>query len=194
MNARMRSTLAMLLAAGLSPAGRCCAQAESEDSLGRRRGISLGARAAFYRPEGADRGTLAQGAQARLHFTPVWTWEVSADLRQDRFGGERVDVVPIQLSLLVYIMPPGTRAAPYLLAGGGWYYTHVGGRFDRSGFRFGPHAGAGLEFFLSRSWSVDASYRYLWAEDIHSQDLAHPLGRNFSDNGYMLTGALNYNF
>jgi opacity protein-like surface antigen len=116
------------------------------------------------------------------------------DLRQNKFGEAKVDVIPLQLSLMVYLMPPGYRFVPYVLAGGGWYYTHVYAPVDRSGFRFGPHLGAGADFFLDRSWSIDASYRYLWTEDIHSQDIEHPLGRNFRDKGFMITLAVNYYF
>jgi hypothetical protein len=29
---------------------------------------------------------------------------------------------------------------------------------------------------------------------VHSQNAAHPLGQNFSDNGFMLTAGLNYRF
>ncbi len=194
MNAYRRLIFFMLLAAGLPPGCRAYAQADAGENLGPRRGLSIGGRAAYYRPKGADHGDLAEGAQVRLHFTPAWALEGSVDLRQDKFDGTKVDVIPVQLSLMVYILPPGYRVAPYLLAGGGWYYTHVGAPVDHFAFRFGPHAGAGVEFFLKRFWSLDGSYRYLWTDDIHSQDEAHPLGRNFSNKGFMLTGALNYNF
>ena len=184
----------MLLAVGLLPASCACAQADAGEIQGPRRGLSVGGRAAYYRPKGADNGDWSEGAQVRLHFTPAWALEGSVDLRHDKFDGTRVDVIPIQLSLMVYILPPGYRAAPYLLAGGGWYYTHVGAPVEHFESRFGPHAGAGVEFFINKSWSLDGSYRYLWTEDIHSQDAEHPLGRNFSGKGFMLTGALNYHF
>lgn len=191
-NTRMRRNLLALVAAALFPACRAHAQADDAQSPGPRRGVSFGGRAAYFRPKDADRGDWGEGAQVRLQATRRWALEGSVDLRQNKFGGTKVDVVPIQFSLMVYILPAGYRAAPFLLAGAGLYYTHVGAPLDRSGFRFGPHAGAGVEFFLNPSWSLDGSYRYLWTEDIHSQDAAHPLGRNFSDRGFMLTAALNY--
>jgi opacity protein-like surface antigen len=173
----------------------CCAAAQTgDDSQGSRPGFSLGWRAAYYRPKDADHGDLADGVQARYHFDRRWALEGSLDLRRDRFSGTKVNVVPIQLSVMIYLMPKGYRLAPYILAGGGWYYTHVYAPADKTEFRFGPHAGGGLEYFLNTSWSFDGSYRYLWAEDIHSQDLAHPLGRNFTDKGFMLTAAANYSF
>ncbi|MCX5786939.1 MAG: outer membrane beta-barrel protein [Elusimicrobia bacterium] len=184
----------LLLAAGLFPARRAGAQADAQESPGPRQGLSLGGRAAYYRPNGAEHGDVAEGAQLRLHFARAWALEGSADLRHDVFGGTKVDVIPVQLSLMAYILPSGYSIFPYLLAGGGWYYTHVGAPLNHSLIRFGPHAGAGVEFFLSNAWSLDTSFRYLWTADINSQDPAHPAGQNFSDKGFMLTGALNYNF
>jgi len=187
-------TAAILLAAGLFPAAPACAQYEPEESRGPRAGLSVGGRAAYYRSKGAGSGEFSEGAQARYHLTRRWALELSADLRQESFPEAKVDVIPIQLSVIAYLMPHGYRLAPYILAGGGWYYTHVYSPADSTDFRFGPHAGGGVEYFLNTAWSFGGSYRYLWTEDIHSQDLAHPLGRNITDKGYMLTAAVNYSF
>ncbi|HBW22393.1 MAG: hypothetical protein A2X28_07910 [Elusimicrobia bacterium GWA2_56_46] len=194
MNAYRRLVFFMLLAAGFSAVRSARAQFDAEESHGPRPGLSVGARAAYYRPKDADHGDLAEGAQVRYHLTRRWALEGSADLRQDVFGGTKVDVVPLQLSVLIYLMPHGYKVAPYILAGGGWYYTHVYAPTDSYEFRFGPHAGGGVEFYLDSAWSFDGSYRYLWNEDIHSRDAGHPLGRNFTDKGFMLTAAVNYSF
>jgi len=187
-------TAAIILAAGLLPASGAWAQADPEESRGPRAGLSVGGRAVYYRSKGAGSGEFSQGAQARYQLTRRWALELSADLRQESFPEAKVDVIPIQLSVIAYLMPHGYRLAPYILAGGGWYYTHVYAPADRTDFRFGPHAGGGVEYFLNTVWSFGGSYRYLWTEDIHSQDLAHPLGRNITDKGYMLTAAVNYSF
>jgi len=188
------STVFLLLAAGLLPALPACAQDGPEESHGPRPGLSIGGRASYYRALGAGSGDFAEGAQARYHLTRRWALEGSADLRQETISGTKVDVVPLQLSVIAYLMPHGYRFAPYIMAGGGWYYTHVYAPVDRTDFRFGPHAGGGVEYFLNTAWSFGGSYRYLWTEDIHSQDLEHPLGRNIKDKGYMLTAAANYSF
>lgn len=156
-------------------------------------GVSIGGRAMYFRPKDADGGTLSGGAQLRLHMTSMVALEGSIDYRKETFGGTVVDVYPVQASLLIYLMP-ASRLTPFLLGGGGWYYTHVRAPHERTQYRFGPHAGAGLELTLNRDWSIDGSYRYLWTRDINSEDLAHPAGRNFSDNGFMLTAALNHHF
>ncbi|MDP3543460.1 MAG: outer membrane beta-barrel protein [Elusimicrobiota bacterium] len=156
-------------------------------------GVSLGGRAMYYRPKGADEGSLSGGAQLRVHLSSMFALEGSIDYRKSTFGTVTVDVYPVQASLLMYLLP-SSPLTPYLLAGGGWYYTHVRAPYEKTQYRFGPHAGAGLKMSLSKSWSIDGSYRYLWTRDINSEDLAHPAGRNFSDNGYMLTASLNHHF
>jgi len=194
MSVYKRLAFFILLAAFPFPACRVWAQDDGDWIPGPRHGFSLGGRGSYYRPKGADSGDFMQGAQARFHFTRRWAAEGSVDLRKDKFGGTNVDVIPVQLSVLVYLMPPGYRIAPYLLAGGGWYYTHVGTPANNYQFRFGPHAGGGVEYVINRAWTIDGSYRYLWTEDINSQDAEHPLGRNFKDKGFMLTIAVNYYF
>ena len=186
--------LAAFAVAACVLAGGAARADDDHDRVGPRPGVSLGGRAAYYRPKGADNGSLNGGAQLRLHMTSVLALEGSVDYRQNKFGGTTVDSFPVQASLMIYLLP-GMRVSPYILGGGGWYYSHVknaGGETTTN--HFGPHAGAGLQVFLDRHWSVDGSYRYLWNEDVHSQDAAHPLGQNFSDQGYMLTAALNYHF
>jgi len=187
-------TCALLLAAGFSAAMTALAQAGTEESRGPRPGLSIGGRAVYYRPSGSSRGDFGEGLQARYHLTRRWALEGSADLRQEDLAGTKMDVVPLQLSVLIYLMPHGYKFAPYILAGGGWYYTHIYAPVDSSGFRFGPHAGGGAEYFLNTTWSFGGSYRYLWTQDIHSVDAAHPLGRNLRDKGFMLTAAVNYSF
>lgn len=184
----------IVLAAGLLASCPASAQAGPEESRGPRPGLSIGGRAVYYRSKGADSGEFSEGMQVRYHLTRRWALEGSADLRQESFPGARVDVIPVQLSVLAYLMPHGYRLAPYILAGGGWYYTHVYAPADRTDIRFGPHAGGGVEYFLNTAWSFGGSYRYLWTEDIHSRDLEHPLGKNITGKGYMLTAAVNYSF
>jgi hypothetical protein len=78
---------------------------------------------------------------------------------------------PVQVSGLIY---PFTtkRLSPFLLGGGGWYYTTVKGPggFDDTQNRFGLHAGGGLQFWLNNHFSVDSTYRYIWLEKVESKD------------------------
>lgn len=185
---RVLGILTCLAVAALAPRP---ASAADDDMHASRAGLSFGGRASYFRPKDADSGSLYGGAQLRLHFTPVLAVEASADYRQNKFGGTIVDVYPVQGSLMIYLMP-GWVISPYILGGEGWYHTHVRG--GASTQRYGPHAGAGLEAALGRHWSIDGSYRYLWTQSLSTPTQTSPLGKNFSDNGFMLTAALNFRY
>ena len=156
-------------------------------------GVTFGGRATYVRPKDADGGTLGGGAQLRLHFTSVIAVEASADYRQNKFGGTTVQEAPVQASLLLYLTPHWV-VSPYMLGGVGWYFTHIQGSSSSPSNRYGPHAGAGLELGLTRHWSIDGSYRYLWTQSLTAPTTTSPAGKNFSDKGFMLTAALNYRF
>jgi opacity protein-like surface antigen len=180
--------LVILAAAALAPRP---ASADGDDLHAARGGVTFGGRASYDRPKDADHGTLDGGAQLRLHITSVIAAEASADYRQNKYGGTVVDVYPLQASLLLYLTPSWIFS-PYILGGVGWYHTHIHG--GGSTERYGPHAGAGLEVALNRHWSIDGSARYLWTQSLTAPTTTSPAGKNFSDNGFMLTAALNYRF
>lgn len=162
-----------------------------------RRGLSLGGRGMYYKPDGAQ-GEWHGGAQLRFHLNRALALEGSADYRSTRFdapagtGEVRVDHYPVMASLLGYLFPH-SPITPFVLAGAGWHFTHVDGPgIDETNNRFGPHAGGGLQAFLGRSWSLDGTYRYVWIEDYRS---GAALGsKTFTDRGHMWTAALNYHF
>ncbi|UPT75126.1 MAG: porin family protein [Elusimicrobiota bacterium] len=182
---------ALLLAPALAlPAG---AVTDDGVTVGSRSGVSFGGRGSYFKPKNAADGNWSGGAQLRLHMGPIWALEGSGDIRQDRFGGTTVDVIPVQASLLAYLLP-GKVVSPYLLAGAGWYYTHVRDANDSTYHRFGPHAGGGLQAFLNKHWSIDGSARHIWLSSYRSQDAANPLGRDIDASGWMATAALNYHF
>jgi opacity protein-like surface antigen len=155
--------------------------------------FSIGGRAAYYDPnEGQAR--WFGGAQVRVNPFKYLSFEGSADYRRQDTEGTRVHTYPVQVSALIY--PLGhTRLAPFLLGGGGWYYTTVKGpgNFDDTQNRFGLHAGGGLQFFISDHISIDSTYRYIWLEDIESRD-QNIKDKSFNDNGHMVTAGLNFHF
>jgi opacity protein-like surface antigen len=161
------------------------------------RGLSIGGRATYFHSEdsSAARRDWYGGAQVRLHFSHYVAAEGSIDYRQEHYDGTNTtaDVYPVQASLLAYLTP-WARVSPFVLAGAGWYFTHVRGPagFDEDQQRFGPHVGAGLQAFLSRHWSIDGTWRYTWVEDVGSTDAAS--ARNYNGNGWMATGAINFHF
>jgi len=85
--------------------------------------------------------------------------------------------------------------SPFLLGGGGWYYTTVKGpgNFDDTQNRFGVHAGGGLQFFFNNHVSIDSTYRFIWLEKVQSKD-QNIKDKSFDDNGHMITAGLNFHF
>ncbi len=155
--------------------------------------VMLGGRATYFDPKEGS-GEWYGGAQLRFYPSHYFAIEGSADYRRNDFGQTRTHTYPVQVSALIY--PLGTtRLAPFILGGGGWYYTTVKGPggFDDTQNRFGLHAGGGLQFFLNRHWSIDGTYRYIWLEKVQSRD-QNIVDKKFDDNGHMVTIGLNFHF
>ncbi len=155
--------------------------------------VSIGGRATYYDPKEGS-GSWYGGGQVRFYPSRYFAFEGSADYRRNDFGDTRVHSYPVQVSALIY--PLGTtRLAPFVLGGGGWYYSTVKGPggFDDTQNRFGFHAGGGLQFFLNRHWSIDGTYRYIWLEKVESKD-QNVVDKKFDDNGHMVTIGLNFHF
>jgi opacity protein-like surface antigen len=155
--------------------------------------ISIGPRATYSDPKDATEGQWFAGAQARLHISPGVALEGSIDYRRNDYANQTsIKTYPLQASILAYLMP-GASWSPYLLGGGGWYYTEVDGpnNYTNTTYRFGLHAGAGLEFMLTAYLSLDGSYRYVWLQDVTGNANTNS---NFQDSGSMTTIALNFLF
>jgi opacity protein-like surface antigen len=155
--------------------------------------FSIGGRAAYYDPNETQARWFG-GAQVRVNPFKYFSFEGSADYRQQDTAGSTIHTYPVQVSALIY--PLGhSRLAPVLLGGGGWYYTTVSGpgNFDDTQNRFGLHAGGGLQFFFNNHISLDSTNRYIWLEDIRSKD-QNIKDKDFNDNGHMITAGLNFHF
>ena len=154
-------------------------------------GLELGARAAYYRL--ADGGVATQGwsggGQARWFWTPALANELSLDYDHRDFGQVHAETYPLLLSALWYLTPR-RRISPLLLAGGGWYFTYTTGvgQYNDTSNRFGVHAGLGFEAWLSANWSIDATWRYLWAGKIPTAT------SQIGGDGWLVTAGLNYRY
>lgn len=181
--------LSAVLVAGLFVSAR------ADDSDDKVTGVSFGPRASYFMPKDSDDDTWSGGAQLRVRPWQGLGFEGSIDYRREKFGDTRVHVYPVQASVLAYILPTKPFNI-FLLGGGGWYYTTVdrpSPNDDTTDHRFGLHAGGGMEYFLSDDWSLDATYRYVWLEDVKSKD-ANLFDKEFNDSGSQLTAGLNYHF
>ena len=151
---------------------------------------SIGPRAAFYHPLDADRGEWGPGVQLRLHMTPMYSLEGSADFVDYSSHGTKVHAIPVQATVIGFFYPDSSFS-PYLLLGGGWYLTRADGPYQPQRI-FGPHVGAGLQLLLGNNWSIDGSYRYLWTEVIDWTRPLHVVGHDFNERGSLVTVGLNY--
>jgi hypothetical protein len=138
--------------------------------------FSLGPAGGYLHARGADRGTWFAGGQARLHFLKYLAAEASITFHENRYqgGDARVTQYPVQVSGMLYPIPEG-QFRPYIVAGGGWYYTRVtytgtlSGISNQTEHVFGGHAGAGLELRLSGTSSLDADIRYIFLNPTNTQ-------------------------
>ena len=132
--------------------------------------VSLGGHASYTKASGAD-GTWAGGAQLRLRFPGPLGVEGLIDYRRTTYsaGGAdvlRVEQYPVQASLMLFLLSGPVQ--PYVLGGGGWYYTRstflgpqaaLGSETQHT---YGGHAGGGLEFGAGKRASLYVDVRYVF--------------------------------
>jgi opacity protein-like surface antigen len=189
---RLAATLLVTLGS-ISPGSQDAARAEGifdDVDIGL---FSIGGRATYFDPKDGD-GQWFGGAQVRIYPVRYLAVEGSVDYRRNDFGDTRVHSYPVQGSLMLY--PLGLkRISPFILGGGGWYYTTVKGPgdFDDTQQRFGGHVGGGLQVFFNNHFSADASYRHVWLESIASRSASLD-DKRFEDHAHMITVGLNFHF
>jgi len=142
--------------------------------------FALGLVAGYVRASDADRGTWTAGIQARLHVLPSLAVEGAVTYHKNSYGDGDAHVTqyPVQVSLLLYPLP-NASVSPYLVGGGGWYYSRIAYEGALSGFpnetenTYGTHAGAGLEIRLGSSAMIDADLRTIF---LHARSSAFESG------------------
>jgi outer membrane protein W len=118
--------------------------------------------------------TFVGGALGITRLTGVFGVEFFMGYRTDDYsqGGStvfRVRQVPVQLSLLAYLLP-NLRVQPYLLGGIGYYRIWCTGEgpLEAEGQtienKFALHAGAGVDVRVSRAVSLRLDARYVFLD------------------------------
>jgi len=157
--------------------------------------FSIGPAGGYLHAKGADRGTWFVGGQARLHFLAYLAVEASMTFHENSYehGDIHVTQYPIQLSGMIYPFPTWI-VSPYLVGGGGWYYTKISYTGSLSAIsnetdhNFGAHGGVGADVRLAASISVDADLRYIFLNPSTSQV------KNGDFNYWQVTFGLNFTF
>jgi hypothetical protein len=157
--------------------------------------FSIGPAGGYLHAKGADRGTWFAGAQARLHFLHFFAAEGSITFHENSYehGDVHVTQYPVQVSGMFYPLPDAPFS-PYVVGGGGWYYSRItysgglSGLSNQTDHTFGAHAGAGLDIQLGSSTSIDADLRYIFLNPSNSQV------QNGDFNYWQVTFGLNLSF
>ncbi|MCM3875927.1 MAG: porin family protein [Thermoanaerobaculia bacterium] len=132
--------------------------------------FSLGGHASYTKAGEAD-GTWYGGAQLRLRFLGPLGVEGLIDYRRATYGagGEdvlRIEQYPVQASLMLFIL--SGQVQPYVLGGGGWYYTKSTFLGAQSALgsdtqhTFGGHVGGGVELGAKAKVSLHVDIRYVF--------------------------------
>ncbi|MBV9080406.1 MAG: porin family protein [Elusimicrobia bacterium] len=188
--------IGLLLTGALLSVGVAMPALAGEGGTVAERNFSIGPRAAVFIPkESSANDTWYGGVQLRAMFNRVAGLEGSIDYREDDFGSTKVKTYPVQASLLLYL----ANKKPFcffLLGGGGWYNQHIepdnGPSTTKQ--RFGPHAGAGIQYFLSDAWSLDSTWRYIWLQRVNLTNSTLLKSNSYDPSGQQVTIGLNYHF
>lgn len=124
----------------------------------------VGARAGYMRLSDADSGALLGG----LFFRSDWRRVVFVDgslfyHNKEVARGVDLELIPMQLSAMLYLLGRDGLVSPYVLGGGGvyWKRTTEAGKTD-SKFDLGWHLGVGGDYAISSRMFVEADFRYIW--------------------------------
>jgi hypothetical protein len=157
--------------------------------------FSIGPAGGYLHAHGADRGTWFAGGQVRLHFLSYFAIEASMTFHENTYesGDIHVTQYPVQLSGMIYPFPFWI-ISPYLVGGGGWYYSRITYSGTLSGISndtehtFGAHGGVGADVRLGATITLDADLRYIFLNPSTSQV------KNGDFNYWQITFGLNINF
>jgi hypothetical protein len=157
--------------------------------------FSIGPAGGYLHAHGADRGTWFVGGQARLHILGYFAIEASVTFHENSYEGGDVHVTqyPVQLSGMIYPFPAWILS-PYLVGGGGWYYSRVtysgalSGISNQTEHTFGAHGGVGADVRLGATFTLDADLRYIFLDPTGTQV------KNGDFNYWQVTFGVNVNF
>lgn len=172
--------------------------------------FGIGPRAGFYKSKDADEGAWYGGVQARFRLGEVIGLEVAADYRSEEtfevdsptFSGEiNQRSYPVTASLLVFL-PILPHFSPYLVGGGGIYYTKIDysdsledlGFDDRIERPWGWHVGGGLEIPFTETVAINADVRYIFMDSEFGREGTTNLDEDRSVDGWVGTAALMFYF
>jgi len=130
----------------------------------------LGFRGGYQSFEDGE-GSFMGGVFLRLPWRSVIMGEGALLYHTHSEGTVDLEVIPLQLSAMLFVLRRDLDFSPYLLGGVGAYVSRRvedGGDSDTS-YDFGWHLGLGLDYKLTDRMFVEGDFRYIWL-DIDFED------------------------
>jgi len=125
----------------------------------------VGARAGYMRMAEADDGAFMGGLFFRTDWRRVVFIDGSVYYNSKEVSNDvDLELIPIQLSAMLFLLGRDNILNPFVLGGGGLYWTRttVTGRDTKSEFDFGWHLGVGADYNLSDRMFIEGDFRYIW--------------------------------
>ncbi len=143
----------------------------------------VGVRGGYMRMSEADDGAFLGG----LFFRTDWRGVVFVDGSLYYHSKEvardvDLELIPIQLSAMLFLLGRDNTLNPFVLGGGGLYWTRttITGKDTKSEFDFGWHLGLGADYNLSDRMFIETEFRYIWLDtDSDNKTIADSL-KNFN--------------
>lgn len=143
----------------------------------------VGARAGYMRFSEADDGAFLGG----LFFRTDWHGVVFIDgsvyyHSEEVSDGADLELIPIQLSAMLFLLGRDNILNPFVLGGGGLYWsrTTITGQDTNSEFDFGWHLGLGADYNISDRMFIEGDFRYIWLDSSSDNQTFSDSLKNFN--------------
>lgn len=127
----------------------------------------VGARAGYMRITEAEDGAVLGGLFFRTDWRGVVFIDGSVYYHSEEVSDNvDLELIPMQLSAMLFLLGRDNVLNPFVLGGGGVYWTRttVTGHDTDSDFDFGWHLGLGGDFNLSDRMFIETEFRYMWLD------------------------------
>jgi hypothetical protein len=159
--------------------------------------LDLGVHGGVLNSKDGKTGLFVGGAQVRLHLV----WLLAAELRGSYYsdsydvsslGGIDIKNTPVQLSAMLYLLKlPGFGL--HILGGGTYNSVKLEGTGNIPGSvnssKWAAHAGAGVDFSLSKSFLLNVDARYVFL-NVDPGNLPPPSSGAYKGDYWTATGGL----
>jgi outer membrane protein W len=129
--------------------------------------VDFGFRGGYQRFADEGNGAFMGGLFLRVNWRSVIFTEGAVLYHSEDVGSSDVELIPIQLSAMLFFLRRDLDLSPYLLAGVGAYLTRSveeDGSDSDTQFDLGWHLGLGLDYALSDRVFVEGDLRYIWLD------------------------------